>query len=307
MNAVFFDPSFSDDDRREWLYRGQLFVFSPRPSTLALCTFARGLIEKAFAPLDPRNAQFHLSLSEFHDIVSRLQGTFVEHPEGGRYIQRILEEMSCDLRTTYFESLYVRNVPSDVVTGGRRPYTFRPHRDTWHAAPLCQVNWWIPLYDMEPENCLAFHPHYWRHAVRNGSVDYHFGKRANEDARRIAALQHSKATPRSFFAEEPIDPDSELRLVCRAGGIIMFSGAHLHSSVPNTSGSTRFSLDFRTAQLEDLREQCGAPNVDGACDGTVLTRFRRAADFSPIPDDVIARYDVRASPGGQRAAPGVES
>ena len=40
MNTIHFDSPFTDNIRREQLYNGQLFVFSPRPSSLALCEFA---------------------------------------------------------------------------------------------------------------------------------------------------------------------------------------------------------------------------------------------------------------------------
>jgi hypothetical protein len=39
------------------VYRGQLFIFSPRPSITALCQFARQMLEEASAPLDQK-AQF---------------------------------------------------------------------------------------------------------------------------------------------------------------------------------------------------------------------------------------------------------
>jgi hypothetical protein len=38
----------SDQLRRQRIYEGQIFVFTPRPSTIALCDFARELIEEAF-------------------------------------------------------------------------------------------------------------------------------------------------------------------------------------------------------------------------------------------------------------------
>jgi hypothetical protein len=74
------------------------------------------------------------------------------------------------------------------------------------------------------------------------------------------------------------------------GGIIMFSGAQLHSTVPNTSGKTRFSIDFRTVHLDDLVAKKGAPNIDSECTGTSLRDFLRTSDLSRVPDDVVALY-----------------
>ena len=36
MPSVFFDAWFDDEARRQHLYQGNLFAFSPRPSTRAL-------------------------------------------------------------------------------------------------------------------------------------------------------------------------------------------------------------------------------------------------------------------------------
>ena len=71
----------------------------------------------------------------------------------------------------------------------------------------------------------------------------------------------------------------------------MFSGAQLHSSVPNTSGKTRFSIDFRVVNVDDVAAKRGAPVVDEECTGTTLRDFLRVTDLSRIPDDIVALYD----------------
>ena len=63
--TLYLDPAFDDDRRRAELYSGQVFVYSSRPTVRAFAEFARGLIEQAFAPLDPRTAQFELSVDRF--------------------------------------------------------------------------------------------------------------------------------------------------------------------------------------------------------------------------------------------------
>jgi len=86
--------------------------------------------------------------------------------------------------------------------------------------------------------------------------------------------------------------------VCPPGGVILFSGAQVHSTVPNTSGLTRFSIDFRTVDLRDLENGHGAPNVDTYCTGTSLRDFRRGRDAAAMPDDVVRRYDSGEIPEG---------
>jgi hypothetical protein len=47
-NTVYYDSAASDDARRQHLYDGQLFVYSPRQSILNFVDFARGKLKPAF-------------------------------------------------------------------------------------------------------------------------------------------------------------------------------------------------------------------------------------------------------------------
>jgi hypothetical protein len=67
--------------------------------------------------------------------------------------------------------------------------------------------------------------------------------------------------------------------------------------VPNTTSRTRFSIDFRTVNLDDLADGVAAPNVDSECTGTTLRDFLRASDLEPLPEDIIAMYDTRPGVG----------
>jgi hypothetical protein len=78
--------------------------------------------------------------------------------------------------------------------------------------------------------------------------------------------------------------------VTPVGGILIFSAAQLHSTVPNTTKRTRFSIDFRTVNIDDLVDGLGAPNVDSECTGTTLGDYVRASDLEPLPDELIERY-----------------
>ena len=79
---------------------------------------------------------------------------------------------------------------------------------------------------------------------------------------------------------------------------LMFSGAHLHSTVPNTSGRTRFSIDFRTINLSDLVNRVGAVEIDDGSTGTTARDFLRLTDRSQLPEDVVALYDVGSTHSG---------
>src|SRR5262249_32453629 len=205
----------------------------------------------------------------------------------------IFLDLGCDLEKTYFDVPRLRTMThGDYLTAGLA-YAFHLHRDTWFSAPPCQLNWWIPVYDIRPDNTIAFHPLYWEQPVRNSSRDYDY-YRWNKESRREAARQIKTDTRKQPQAEEPLALEPHLRLVCEAGGIILFSGAFMHSTVPNTSGQTRFSIDFRTVHLDDVTAMAGAPNIDSECTGTTLRDFLRASDLVRMPDETAALYDVQA-------------
>ena len=290
MNTIFFDSTMNDHERRQHLYNGQLFVFSPCPSAIAFCEFARELIEEAFAPLDPREAQYSLPVEEYVAILAKLKPYFIHHPKSKPFIQGILSELGCDLSKTYFDVPRMRTATHGGYLTSGIAYAFHPHRDTWYSAPSCQLNWWFPIYDIESENAMAFHPRYWSQPVKNGSSGYNYYE-WNKENRKNAAQHIKKDTRKQPHAEEPLELEPQLRLVSKVGGIIIFSGAQMHSTVPNTSGRTRFSIDFRTVHIDDVVAVQGAPNIDSACTGTTLRDFLRATDFSQIPENLILPYE----------------
>jgi len=291
MNSIFYDAKVSDEERREGLYDGQLYVYSPRPASIELCALARELAKAAFAPHDPILAQFHIPVEEFAAILSDLKPRFIHHPECKRLLPQIFTELGCSLEKTYFDVPRLRTSTSDNFLTTGISYAFHPHRDTWYSAPQCQLNWWIPVFDVVPENVMAFHPHYWTHPVRNTSSVYNYAE-WNRVSRYIASQQIGKDTRIQPKPQEVMELDPQIRVLLPVGGILIFSGAQMHSTVPNTSGKTRFSIDFRTINLDDAHSRSGAPNVDSACTGTSLGDFLRASDLAKVPTELVAAYDT---------------
>jgi len=290
-NTVYYDSPVSDDVRRRRLYDGQLFVYSPRPSTTAFIAFARSMIEEAFEGLDPRTAQKNMPVERYAELLGKLKPAFIHHPESKRHLQNIFNEFDCDLSKTYFDVPRMRSSTSDGYLTTGIAFAWHPHRDTWYSAPGCQINWWLPIYEIESDNAMAFHPRYWNQPIKNSSAGYNYYN-WNKLHRGQSVTKIIKEDPRPLpRATEEIELDPQIRIICPPGGMILFSAAHLHSSVPNTSGLTRFSIDFRTINLEDAVARKGSANIDAACTGTVMRDFLRGSDFSRLPDDVVALYD----------------
>ena len=290
-NTIYLDSQVSDNDRRAQLYDGQLFVFSPRKSILDLVDFARSMVEDAFGGLDPRTAQDRMEVEAYADLLGNLKPAFIHHPESKRYLQAILDDLGCDRDKTYFDVPRMRSSTSSGYLTTGIAYAWHAHRDTWYSAPPCQINWWLPIYELDSDNAMAFHPRYWREPVANSSAGYNYYE-WNQVHRGEHVAKLTTSDPRPLpKPTEPVEMTPQIRLVPPVGGIIVFSGAQLHSSVPNTSGVTRYSIDFRTVNLDDAAEGRGAPNVDAACTGTTMRDYLRATDFAPIPEEIVRIHD----------------
>lgn len=286
---LFVDSKADDAKRREELYRGSIFVYSASPAAVNLCEFARGMIESAFHPHNPRTVHENMTVERCVEILAGLKPRFIHHARCKDLIRRLLEERGCDLDKTYFDVPRMRTAfPSDYLAAGIA-YAFHPHRDTWYSAPFSQVNWWMPIYDISPENSMAFHPRYWDEPVPNSSNTYNYYE-WNRNSRQSAAENIKSDTRVQPRAQIKLQPDPQLRIMTEVGGAMLFSAAQLHSTVPNTCGLTRYSIDFRTLHLDDVWNKCGAPNIDSASTGTTMRDYIRAADFTRLPDEAVALY-----------------
>jgi hypothetical protein len=139
---------------------------------------------------------------------------------------------------------------------------------------------------MASESSMAFHPRYWSEPVKNGSRDFNYYE-WNSTGRADASKHIKSDTRKQPKPEQPMELDPQIRLVPEPGGVILFSGAQMHSTVPNTSGKTRFSIDFRTVHVGDIKRKRSAPNLDSDCTGTSIRDFLRARDLSAVPADVV--------------------
>jgi hypothetical protein len=291
MTVIHYDSQLSDAGRRNRLYAGDLFVYGPTPSSLELVDFARKMVEDAFGTDDPEFAQFNLPVERYAEILAELKPAFIHHPRCKELLPAILRELGCEQEQTFFDVPRLRTATSGDYLKTGIAYAFHPHRDTWYSAPFCQVNWWIPVLPLSWTNCMALHTEHWSRPLRNSSSEYNY-QRWNQTSRYSAATQIGVDARKQPHALEPVHEDPQTRLLPPPGGLIVFSAAHLHSTVPNTSGHTRFSIDFRTVNLDDVAIQNGAPNIDSYCTGSTMHDYLRCTDLDHLPEAVTAAYEA---------------
>ncbi len=289
MTSIVIDSDRSDDSRRDAIHNGEVAVLPSSDASLALVALARTLIKNAFGHLDPQTAQHELDVEDYATLLTELKPQFIHHPLCKELIPQMLEAAGCDLDDMYFDVPRLRSATSHNYLTSGIAYAFHPHRDTWYSAPMAQINWWMPVYPVTTQNTMAFHPQYWQRPVSNTSGGYNYQEwTANQ---RFNLQGHIKKDTRvQPKADGVLDLSDELVVVTPPGSPMLFSAAQLHSSIPNQSGVTRFSIDFRCVHKKDLETEAGAVNVDSRCTGSAIGDYLNARTLSPLPAHIIAQY-----------------
>ena len=280
MVNLLVNHRLSDAARREAVFGGALLLYSRTDTTAALTDHARAMIAETFGTLDPEHAQFSLAVTDFVAHVGPLKTRFTNDAGTHALIQGLLLGAGCDPERTFFDVPRLRVVPHGGYLTSGVSYAYKAHRDTWYSSPSCQINWWMPVFDVTPERAMSFFPAYFDQPAPNSSAGFDYDEWCRV-GRQLATEQVGEDTRNHPLPEVPIDITSELRIAGAVGEPIVFSAAQLHATADNVSGVTRFSVDFRTVSLYDLEQGRGAPNVDCAATGTTLGDFLRMSDLAP--------------------------
>jgi hypothetical protein len=233
-------------------------------------------------------AQEHMPVEQYVSILAELKPKFIHHPRSKKHIRRLLEDLGCDLDETYFDVPRLRTMTHDGYLESGLGLAFPAHRDTWYGPPYCQLVWWLPVYEIEADNGMAFYPHYWDQPLKNSSSDFNYQHWV--DQRGLAKLQIYDETRDLSKPLEPMECNAQFRIVTQPGGVTIFSGTQMHSTVHNITDRTRLSIDFRTIHLGDLLADRGASNIDDASTGSSLGDYMRGSDLEQVPEEIIAGH-----------------
>ena len=143
-------------------------------------------------------------------------------------------------------------------------YAYKAHRDTWYGGVDSQINVWMPIFEIAPEQAMWINPSYFDKPVLNSSNNW--SVKTWMDTERWKAKENEKEEIRIHpIPLEDVDDSSSISFSGNKADTLVFSGAHLHGSNKNTTGTTRYSTDFRIIKLEHLKNSLGAINVDNGC------------------------------------------
>lgn len=286
MVNLYINHDLAANEIKSILFNGDLVFISTTTCSEILCQYAINAIERTFLPLDPLTAQLELSVEEFIKKITPLKQEFTNSPETKVLIKNLIEELGFDSHETYFDVPRLRISPFNNYLTAGVSYAYQPHRDLWYGAHRSQINIWLPVFDVSPNNAMDFFPNYWDRPIENSSHNFDYAHWVAHE-RSKASQQITADTRPHPLPLSPVDGSAKLCIAGTRGDLLLFSGAHLHASVPNTTNQIRYSIDFRLVTLSDLQSNQGAPNLDSKAKGCTLLDHMRCTDFEKFPADLL--------------------
>ena len=276
MKIIRSESPISDEKRADILFDGDLLIQKNVNSMHQLIKRVSNLLDPVFKPLQAVTAQANLSPEHFLRLTTDAQAAFRESKQTKALFHRALNECGVDLDKTYYDHFPLRIVPYGTTHAGGSNAFISPHRDTWGSNIHSQINWWAPIFELEESRTIAIYPNYWGDPITNNTAEWSFAKHIASRRNTPAGLKAPYPSAPSPLAD--VDESEVVKVMLEPGDILCFSSAHLHGSVPNTSNATRYSVEMRTINREDLLAGRSAPNVDNLGTERMHQWFKRITD-----------------------------
>jgi hypothetical protein len=249
---VYLNQKLNDAERRRRIFDGAIFILSGLKTCAAICDHAMGALRDGFGTIAPDTAFLSLPVEEFVRIAASVKGCFTNGTRSKELLRDFANEMGMDPDEYYFDVPRLRIVPNYEYLHAGVSYAYAAHRDTWYGGPRYQINHWMPIMPITPDQTMSLYPAYFDRPIKNSSR--HFDLTRWVTFERPRAIENIKKEQRVHpLPEEEPDNGTEIRFGFNAGDIMIFSGTHLHATVPNRSSVTRFSVDFRFFHIDDIR------------------------------------------------------
>jgi hypothetical protein len=260
----------------EAVFSGHILYFEHLAALAEAVRETQALLQAVFAPHDPESAHELCQAEEYQRRFGQAQQEFRANTRIRSHIHRAIGAAGAHLPDTFCDQLRLRASPPEPHNVGRAFFrsSTPAHRDSWGSALLSQINWWFPIFPLHRDRTLVIYPAHWSTGIANDAQGWDW-KRAGKDG-----------TPRVPTAQESVDESGEIRVVIAPGTLAAFSAAHLHAGILNTTSLTRYSVETRTINLNDLIAKRGAPNVDGLGVRPAYEWFHRMTDGEPLTSSI---------------------
>ena len=291
---VTVDPVMAADELRQQLYAGNLVVLTRLQALRDFVEYTRGELTELFRPHNPEYVHEHIDPAEMAKLLGQWKPQFIHSEKSRKLVRAIIQEAGFGVSGTHYDLPKPRtSFPVGHLTTGVA-FAFPWHRDVWYSAPAQQINWWLPIFPVREDNAMSFDVRSFDREVPNTSDAFDYYQ--NNASRLTTATQvtaERQARPRALDHK----PGQELVILPAPGEVLLFSGAQLHVSTPNTSGHARYSVDFRTVDVSDLMAGRGAPLADVHCTGTAIRDFVNVADESSFDEQTVVSLFGAPPPG----------
>jgi hypothetical protein len=284
MPALLTDPDIPAPELRQRLYRGDLVILTRLRALTEFVDYMRDELAALFAPHHPEHAHEHVDPQEMSELLREWKPRWIHAERSRELVRAIIAEAGFEPTFTYYDVPKPRtSFPVGHLTTGIA-FAFPWHRDVWYSAPAQQVNWWLPVFPVRETNAMGFDLASFAASVPNTSDGFDYYE---NNARRFDTAKSVGKEAQARPGAIDHTPGVEVIPVPAPGQVLLFSGAQLHTSIPNTSGVARYSVDFRTVDTRDLIEGHGAPLVDADCTGTAIRDFVSIKDESALDEELV--------------------
>lgn len=284
--TVLVDPDLKDDELRQAMYDGKLIVLTRLQAVRDLVDYTRDQLVELFGGYDPEHVHEHIEPAEMAELLGAWKPHWIHAERSKRLVCDIITQAGLPAEFTHFDVPRPRtSFPLGHLNTGVAA-AFPWHRDSWYSAPFQQLNWWLPVYPIREDNSMAFDLKGFGRAVPNTSATFDYYR---NNVQRLTAAQNVTKEEQARPGAIDHKPAQELIVLPSPGSVLLFAGAQLHTSIPNTSGLARYSVDFRTVDARDLATGRCAPVVDADCTGTAIRDFVNISDGSGFDEETITR------------------
>jgi hypothetical protein len=284
--TVLVDPDLRDDALRQAIYDGKLIVLTRLQAVSDLVDYTREQLTQLFHPYDPEHVHEYIEPAEMAKLLGEWKPRWIHAQKSKQLVCDIITQAGLPAEFTHYDVPRPRtSFPVGHLTTGVAA-AFPWHRDSWYSAPAQQLNWWLPAFPIREDNSMAFDLNGFGRAVPNTSDTFDYYR---NNTQRLTAAQNVAKDEQARPGAIDHKPAQELIVLPAPGAVLLFAGAQLHTSIPNSSGRTRYSVDFRTVDVRDLVAGSGAPVVDAHCTGTSTRDFVNVKDGSSFDEETVTR------------------
>lgn len=294
MPSILTDPVIDGSELRSRLYAGDLIILTRLKALREFVNYTRDELTALFAPHDPEHAHEHIDPAKMAEILGNWKPRWIHAERSRKLVRAIITEVGFAAADTHYDVPKPRtSFPVGHLTTGIA-FAFPWHRDVWYSAPPQQINWWLPIFPVRETNAMSFDLAHFARPVPNTSAGFDYYQ---NNAQRLSTAKSVGRERQDRPAAIDHIPSVDVVPLPSPGQVLLFSGAQLHRSVPNTSGLARYSVDFRTINVPDLVSGQGAPLSDAQCTGTAIRDFISVADESNFDEDLVRSLFGAPPPG----------